>query len=103
MLIPNKIVHFNNIGLFYALLPLTIPIIAIETADTFPADFLHNPHKKNIVQKKQSNHLRLLCLRIYFCNLYYSARNVKRWKPVAVSSLSKPFKKSATEIFSFWQ
>lgn len=52
MLIPNKIVHFNNIGLFYALLSLTIPIIAIETADTFPADFLHNPHKKNIVQKK---------------------------------------------------
>ena len=33
----------------------------------------------------------------------YSARNVKRWKPVAVSSLSKPFKNSATEIFSFWQ
>ena len=33
----------------------------------------------------------------------YSARSVKRWKPVAVSSLSKPFKNSATEIFSFWQ
>lgn len=54
MLIPNKIVHFNNIGLFYALLPLTIPIIVIETADTFPADFLHNPHKKNIVQKNRA-------------------------------------------------
>ena len=38
-----------------------------------------------------------------YISFNYSARSVKRWKPVAVSSLSKPFKKSATEIFSFWQ
>ena len=39
----------------------------------------------------------------FYLSFNYSARSVKRWKPVAVSSLSKPFKKSATEIFSFWQ
>ena len=40
-----------------------------------------------------------------FCyiSFNYSARSVKRWKPVAVSSLLKLFKNSATEIFSFWQ
>lgn len=45
----------------------------------------------------------MVALLLLLCAMNYSARNVKRWKPVAVSSLSKPFKKSATEIFSFWQ
>ena len=52
--------------------------------------------------QKTSGSLLVNRLPFYF-SFNYSARSVKRWKPVAVSSLSKPFKKSATEIFSFWQ
>ena len=52
--------------------------------------------------KKQAAHFKVNRLSFYI-SFNYSARSVKRSKPVAVSSLSKPFKNSATEIFSFWQ
>ena len=58
---------------------------------------------RNTSKKRQKTGQPKGCPAAFICNINYSARNVKRWKPVAVSSLSKPFKKSATEIFSFWQ